>query len=74
MAYALSESRKSLSGSLLLRTIAAGLALQVVIAAAMLNIPLFRAAFDWAGSLVAALQQASNTGMRLVFGYLAGGA
>ncbi|RTL61394.1 MAG: nucleoside:proton symporter [Hyphomicrobiales bacterium] len=74
IAYALSESRKSLKASFLVRTIAAGLALQIVIAAAMLNIPLFRAAFDWAGGLVAALQQASNTGMRLVFGYLAGGA
>lgn len=74
IAYALSENRKILGPSFLLRTIVAGLALQVVIAAAMLNIPMFRAVFDWAGGLVAALQQASNTGMRLVFGYLAGGA
>ena len=32
-----------------------------------------RAAFDWAGSLVAALQSATGAGMRLGFGYLAGG-
>ena len=31
-------------------------------------------AFDWAAGLVGALQAATNAGMRLVFGYLAGGA
>ena len=51
----------------------AGIGLQIVIAGVMLNIPAVRAAFDWAASLVAALQAATNAGMRLVFGYLAGG-
>jgi CNT family concentrative nucleoside transporter len=39
----------------------------------MLNVPASRAAFDWAAGLVAALQAATAAGMRLVFGYLAGG-
>lgn len=73
IAYALSENRRSLHGRALVRMLLAGLSLQFIIAAAMLNVPAFRAAFDWAGGVVAALQQASNTGMRLVFGYLAGG-
>ena len=51
----------------------AGLALQLVIAAVMLNVAVVRVAFDWAAGLVASLQAATNAGMRLVFGYLAGG-
>jgi concentrative nucleoside transporter, CNT family len=39
----------------------------------MLNVPASRAAFDWAANLVNALQDATGSGMRLVFGYLAGG-
>jgi CNT family concentrative nucleoside transporter len=39
----------------------------------MLNIPAARAVFDWAAGVVAALQAATGAGMRLVFGYLAGG-
>ena len=39
----------------------------------MLNMPAARAAFDWAAGLVNALQTATTAGMRLVFGYLAGG-
>ncbi|MDX2204315.1 MAG: nucleoside transporter C-terminal domain-containing protein [Hyphomicrobiaceae bacterium] len=73
IAYALSESRRNLGAAALARTLLAGLALQLVVAAAMLNVPAFRAAFDWAGGLVASLQRATGTGMRLVFGYLAGG-
>jgi concentrative nucleoside transporter, CNT family len=51
----------------------AGLGLQLAIAAVMLNLAFVRVAFDWAAGLVASLQAATNTGMRLVFGYLAGG-
>ena len=57
----------------LARVIVAGLVLQFAIAGLLLAIPASRAAFDWAAGLVAALQAATNAGMRLVFGYLAGG-
>jgi concentrative nucleoside transporter, CNT family len=39
----------------------------------MLNVPASRAAFDWAANLINVLQNATGSGMRLVFGYLAGG-
>ncbi len=73
LAHLLSENRTALSVPAIVRTVVAGLALQIMIAAAMLNIPASRAAFDWAGSVVSALQAATGTGMRLVFGYLGGG-
>jgi CNT family concentrative nucleoside transporter len=72
IAWALSE-RRAIAPSRLARVILAGLALQFAIAGIMLNIPASRVAFDWAAGLVAALQTATNAGMRLVFGYLAGG-
>ena len=57
----------------LARILVGGVGLQVLIAGLMLNVPAARAAFDWADGLIAALQSATGTGMRLVFGYLAGG-
>ncbi len=73
IAWLLSEKRQALSPRRLARVVLAGTGLQIAIAAIMLNVPASRAAFDWAAGLVAALQAASNAGMRLVFGYLAGG-
>jgi CNT family concentrative nucleoside transporter len=73
LAWALSERRGAMPPARLARILLAGVGLQVLIAGVMLNVPASRTAFDWAGSLVAALQSATNTGMRLVFGYLAGG-
>jgi concentrative nucleoside transporter, CNT family len=72
IAWALSE-RRGMAPLRLARVILAGLVLQFAIAGVMLNVPASRAAFDWAAGLVAALQAATNAGMRLVFGYLAGG-
>ena len=74
MAWALSEKRAALTPRRLARIVTAGAGLQLAIAALMLNVPASRAAFDWAAGLVAALQTATNAGVRLVFGYLAGGA
>jgi|SoiMethySBSTD1v2_1073268.scaffolds.fasta_scaffold183048_2 concentrative nucleoside transporter, CNT family len=74
IAWALSEKRWALPPRRLLRIVLAGTLLQVAIAAIMLNVPASRALFDWAAGLVAALQAATNAGVRLVFGYLAGGA
>jgi concentrative nucleoside transporter, CNT family len=73
MAWALSEKRRALPARRLLRIVLAGTLLQIAIAAIMLNVPASRALFDWAAGLVAALQAATNAGMRLVFGYVAGG-
>jgi CNT family concentrative nucleoside transporter len=73
IAWALSEQRGAIAPARLLRLLAAGVGLQVLIAGLMLNVPAARAAFGWADSLVGALQSATAAGMRLVFGYLAGG-
>ena len=72
IAWVLSERRVG-GAPHLTRVIVAGLVLQFAIAGLLLAIPASRAAFDWAAGLVAALQAATNAGMRLVFGYLAGG-
>ena len=73
IAWALSERRAAIKPARLGRILLAGIGLQVLIAGLMLNVPAARAAFDWADGLVAALQSATGSGMRLVFGYLAGG-
>lgn len=73
IAWIVSEQRRAYAPSQIARILAAGLALQVLIAAAMLNIPASRAVFDWAGGIVTSLQAATGVGVRLVFGYLAGG-
>lgn len=72
IAWLLSERRRALSSLRLIRIVGAGLALQLGVAALMLNVPALRGGFDWAASLVGALQEATATGMQLVFGYLAG--
>ena len=69
----LSERRGAIAPARLARILVGGVGLQVLIAGVMLNVPASRAAFDWAAGLVAALQAATSAGMRLVFGYLAGG-
>lgn len=73
LAWALSENRGAIGGLRLVRIVAAGIGLQVAIAALMLAVPASRVVFDWAAGLVAALQDATNAGTHLVFGYLAGG-
>jgi concentrative nucleoside transporter, CNT family len=73
LAWAMSERRGAIKPRRLARVLAAGIGLQVVIAGVMLNVPAARAAFDWAAGIVNALQTATAAGMRLVFGYLAGG-
>jgi CNT family concentrative nucleoside transporter len=73
MAWALSERPGVIRPARLVRILIAGIGLQVLIAGLMLNVPAARTAFDWADGLVAALQSATGAGMRLVFGYLAGG-
>ncbi|MFC3125291.1 NupC/NupG family nucleoside CNT transporter [Pseudoroseomonas globiformis] len=55
------------------RIVWAGLGLQVVLAALLLQLPLLRAAFNWLGQGVDALSAATRAGTSLVFGYLGGG-
>jgi CNT family concentrative nucleoside transporter len=73
LAWALSEDRRAAAGGRLIRLVMTGVGLQLAIAGVMLNVAPLRAAFDWPGRIVDALQGATNAGMRLVFGYLAGG-
>ena len=73
LAWMLSEARSAIRPARLLRIVLAGLGLQFAIAGVMLNVAAVRVGFDWAAGLVTALQAATTAGMRLVFGYLAGG-
>ena len=73
IAWLLSERRAAIGPARMARLILAGVGLQLVIAGIMLNVPEVRVAFDWAAGLVGALQSATNAGMRLVFGHVAGG-
>ena len=54
------------------RVVAAGLGLQLLLAAALLHIPPLRAAFALVGRAVSALAEATKQGTSLVFGYLGG--
>lgn len=54
------------------RVIAAGLAGQLALGAAMLHLPPLRAAFAYVGDAVNALARATTAGTSLVFGYLGG--
>lgn len=73
LAWMLSEDRRAAGGPRLIRLVLGGIVLQIAIAGLMLNVPLVRAGFEWPGRAVEALQTATNAGMRMVFGYLAGG-
>jgi CNT family concentrative nucleoside transporter len=68
LAWALGGFRRGVSW----RVVAAGLGLQVLLAALMLHLPPFRAAFALAGGAVEALHRATIAGTSLVFGYLGG--
>jgi CNT family concentrative nucleoside transporter len=73
LAWLLSERRAAIGPARLARLVLAGLGLQLAVAGIMLNVAAVRIAFDWAAGLVGALQAATGAGMRLVFGYVAGG-
>jgi CNT family concentrative nucleoside transporter len=72
-AWAISENRSAFRLGKLARLIAAGIGLQFAIAGLLLGVPQLKAVFDYPTRVVEGLQQATNAGMRLVFGYLAGG-
>ena len=68
LAWALGGFRRGVTW----RVIAAGLGLQVILAALMLHVPPFRSAFVLIGHAVDALARATTVGTSLVFGYLGG--
>lgn len=73
LVFAFCEDRSALNRRQALATVLAGLGIQFTIALVLLKLPGSRAIFDIVGAAVAALQAATGEGMRMVFGYLAGG-
>ena len=69
-AWAVSENRRKL----VWRAILAGVALQFLLAAMFLKIPLFKRAFIALNDAVSAIEKATQGGTAFVFGYLGGGA
>ena len=69
IAWLLSEDRRAVPW----RIVVSGAALQIVLAAALLKLPLFRDLFLALNELLSALEQATQQGTRFVFGFLGGG-
>ncbi len=69
LAWALGGFRRNVS----IRVVVVAIALQLALAAALLNLPPLRAAFALIGDGVNALATATKAGTSLVFGYLGGG-
>jgi CNT family concentrative nucleoside transporter len=69
LAWALGGFRRGVSW----RVVAAGLGLQLVLAALLLHVPALRVVFALFGDGVNALAEATKAGTTLVFGYLGGG-
>ncbi len=68
-AWAASENRRNLAW----RTILAGVALQFLLAALFLKIPLFKRGFLLLNEAVSAIEKATQAGTAFAFGYLGGG-
>ncbi len=69
IAWAVSEKRRNIN----YKAIIAGVVLQLVIAAILLHIPIFRQIFLLLNGLVLSLEEATRAGTSFVFGYLGGG-
>ena len=69
IAWLLSEDRRAVSW----RIVFSGALLQIVLAAALLKLPLFRDLFLALNELLSALERATQEGTRFVFGFLGGG-
>ncbi len=67
--WLISENRKAPW----MKTAAVGLAMQFVLAALFLKVPIFKQIFFWLNSAVEALNAATRAGTSFVFGYLGGG-
>lgn len=73
LAWMISEDRRQLATRSLLLALAGTLALQIAVALVLLKVPAAQRLFELLGLGVLVLQQATEEGARLVFGYLAGG-
>lgn len=73
LAWTLCEDRRELPVGKALTTVATALGIQLVIALVLLRLPAARVFFDVVGDAFLALRTATETGMRVVFGYLSGG-
>lgn len=69
IAWSCCENRKAIQW----RHVAAGLALQAVLAVLLVRLPVSQSIFIWLNRAVLALEQATTAGTTLVFGYLGGG-
>ena len=69
IAWSLSEDRRAVPW----RIVVSGAALQIVLAAALLKLPLFRDLFLALNELLSALERATQEGTHFVFGFLGGG-
>lgn len=69
LAWLLSDNRKAVN----YRWITAGVALQFVTAALLLNVPTFSTIFLFLNNLVLSLDEATRAGTSFVFGYIGGG-
>jgi len=69
IAWLLSENRRSVPW----RIVISGALLQIVLAAVLLKVPLFRDLFLTLNELLSALEKSTQEGTRFVFGFLAGG-
>ena len=69
VAWLLSEDRRAVPW----RIVVSGALLQILLAAALLKLPLFRDLFLALNDMLSALEQATQEGTRFVFGFLGGG-
>ncbi len=69
IAWSCCENRQAIQW----RHVAAGLALQAVLAVLLVRLPVSQSVFIWLNRAVLALEQATTAGTTLVFGYLGGG-
>ena len=72
--WLISENRSELTLQSVAKIVITGLTLQFLLVAALLLTPWTKTLFDILGQAVMALQQATDAGAQLMFGYLAGGA
>lgn len=69
LAWAISENRKKAE----VKVAAVGVGLQLVLAGALLKVPLFKDLFMLLNGLVLSLEEATRAGTSFVFGYMGGG-
>lgn len=69
IAFAVSEKKRDIN----FKGVIAGVILQLVIAAVLLNVPAFKQLFLFLNGLVLSLEEATRAGTAFVFGYLGGG-